>query len=79
MSCKTCKSPRIANVGGKCSDLSWANIPSDDIDYQGYVAIFGDGDYININICLDCGQVQDDFPITREEVKEIFDGDEGDY
>jgi hypothetical protein len=76
--CTKCNSPRIAIVGGKCSDMAWVNIESDNVDYQGYAMIFDNGgDYINIDICLDCGQVQGKFPISRKEIKEIFtDGEE---
>ena len=64
MACKRCKSERVMRVGGKCSDLFSASMEG--LDHQGYVISdigIGGGDYLEFSYCLDCGQIQGDFPI----------------
>ncbi len=63
-----CKSKRIASIAGKTSDcfsLSYLGI-----DKEGYVPYnlgIGGGDYIEFNLCLDCGRIQStDFPINSD-------------
>lgn len=64
--CQRCQSQRVASIVGKCSDCFSADIPADGIDsYQGYALRIEDicgGDYIELEVCLDCGQVQGKFP-----------------
>ena len=63
MKCKECGSESILQLGGKCSDLCWAVFQ--DINKSGYVPNIpnlGGGDYIELKICTDCGQVQGKFP-----------------
>ena len=57
--CDGCSSKRLLAVGGKTSDMFNANFQN--ADYEGYVPNdlgIGGGDYIDIEICLDCGKVQ---------------------
>ncbi len=64
MSCIKCKSDRIANVSSKASDLHWVSIAG--IEKDGYLPSdmgIGGGDYTSFNWCLDCGQIQDKFPL----------------
>jgi len=70
MTCK-CGSNRIAGIHGKCSDLGSVSIPHLDFEHQGYQMDLGvgSGDYIDFELCLDCGQVQDFVPISDEEIK----------
>jgi len=69
MACKRCQSPRIADITAKCSDLCFVSIPGYS-EHDGYVPSFlGGGDYVRLNICLECGQVQQDFPITDEDLE----------
>jgi len=69
MTCKRCQSPRIADVTAKCSDLCFVSIPGFS-EHDGYVPSFlGGGDYVRLSICLECGQVQQDFPITDEQLE----------
>jgi hypothetical protein len=66
MPCQKCGSERVANIGGKCSDMAHVSIPSEDYDHHGYMPdlpSIGSGDYIDVLICLDCGQTQGSFPI----------------
>jgi hypothetical protein len=71
MKCK-CKSERILSVSGKCSDIGSVSIGSQ--KKEGYVPYdmgIGGGDYIEFNVCLDCGQMQGTWPlpITKLENK----------
>ncbi len=71
MSCKNCGFERILAVNAKCSDnfTMWFN----NNEYRGYVpkdAEIGGGDYIKLEYCLDCGQIQGDFPVDRLEIED---------
>jgi hypothetical protein len=63
--CK-CGSNRIICVGGKCSDLFSASFGN--AVYDGYVLDgigIGGGDYMEFDYCLECGQIQGEFPVTN--------------
>ena len=67
MSCKQCNSERVASVMGKCSDLFNAQL--DEKEYEGYVPHdmgIGGGDEVQFDYCLDCGQIQGNFPVNPE-------------
>ena len=75
MKCQRCESTRLAGVNAKCSDLCQF------IDHQGgrdrdyYVPEqvgVGGGDYVEFDYCLDCGQIQGQFPIPQEKVDAFF-------
>lgn len=82
MICKNCNSNRVASVNAKCSDCCGVNLG--DVSHEGYVPEglgIGGGDYIDFSFCLDCGQLQGNFPlasaeieknITDEQVEEFF-------
>lgn len=59
-----CKSERILTVRAKCNDMfSWE---VDDQECHGYVPRdlgIGGGDYVKFQLCLNCGQLQGEFPI----------------
>ena len=69
--CFKCGSDRVASIQGKSSDLS-------DFGYQGwehsgylpYVDNICGGDYIEFSVCLECGQVQGNFPVSDEGINE---------
>jgi len=64
MSCQRCKSERIASISSKSSDLNYIELG--DREHNGYVPGdlgIGGGDYIQFNWCLDCGQIQGEFPV----------------
>jgi len=83
MKCSRCESERVAEVGGKCSDMFSAELG--DSSHQGYVPDdlgIGGGDYLEFSFCLDCGQLQGKFPlppaaiekqISDSQVAEFFD------
>ena len=73
MKCSKCGSSRIFEVSAKCSDLFHGNIRT--IEFDSYVPNnlgIGGGDYVEIDLCLDCGQAQGDWPVSlcKEEKKE---------
>lgn len=64
MECQRCGSARVLSAQGKCSDLCFARI-GDGPEHDGYVPKglgIGAGDNIDIDLCLDCGQAQGEFP-----------------
>ena len=83
MTCK-CGSERILSVNAKCSDLCATSyfIRHADDDEQieeiggcGYVPdlkAIGGGDYIDIEICLDCGTLQGFETLSDEVVREAI-------
>ena len=76
MICQKCNSERIMSVNGKTSDLF--SCDGDGHDHNGYVPqgmVIGDGgygDYIQFSYCLDCGQIQGQFPISKAAVTEAI-------
>lgn len=72
MNCQQCNSSRIISISAKCSDLCSITYPngvnaSYSRNARGYVPEIeniGSGDYIKIQVCLECGQVQGKFPVT---------------
>ena len=73
MSCQRCKSDRILHIHGKCSDMF-------DMEYKGvsgngyvpknlFFGIDGYGDYVEMDFCLECGQIQSKFPVSESAVK----------
>ncbi len=65
MACQRCKSEKILKIVAKCSDMFNA-IHSDGREYEGYIPSdlgIGGSDYLDFDYCLDCGQIQEEFPI----------------
>ena len=67
MTCQRCKSDRVARINVKCSDLCFTDIPSEGISSDGYAPripyVTGPNeDYVDFSVCLDCGQMQGEFP-----------------
>ena len=72
MACQKCGSERIAGVSGKTSDRCDFSIDSKDIHHDGYVPHdvgLGGGDYIEFDYCLDCGQMQGEWPLPLCELE----------
>jgi hypothetical protein len=70
MNCQRCKSNRVAEVRAKSSDMNSVSL-SGKTDH-GYVPGdmgIGGGDYVEFNWCLDCGQIQDTFPVGKCEME----------
>jgi len=70
--CQQCQGQRIVTCGGKVSDLFWANIA--DRDYNGYVptdmGLGDDIDYISLDYCLACGQMQGSWPLKPTKLEQ---------
>lgn len=68
--CK-CGSTRTMSIFAKHSDLAGLNIPHLNIEHHGYMPYLENGlggDDLTLEICMDCGQIQDWEPITDEMV-----------
>lgn len=67
MKCSTCDGEKIVKISAKCSDMFSMSCISEGLsDYCGYVPDdmgIGGGDYIEFSYCLDCGQMQGNFPV----------------
>jgi len=73
MVCSNCKSGRLILICGKTSDLF--SMRYKDKVYDGYVPSdlnIGSGDYIEFSYCLNCGKIQDDFPVKESIVNKSF-------
>jgi hypothetical protein len=60
----------VLDASGKCSDCFGCSIG--DSEHDGYVPEdigLGGGDYIDIKICLNCGQVQGKFPLPKSKLE----------
>lgn len=70
MKCQRCGSERILNAGGKSSDCNSGDIAGK--EFEGYIPYglgIGGGDYYNISLCLQCGQLQGEFPLAKSELE----------
>ena len=59
--CDGCKSDRIITFTGKCRCSDMFTAEYNNVEYMDYVPRdlgIGGGDYIKINLCLECGKVQ---------------------
>jgi hypothetical protein len=66
MSCQRCNSDRIVEINSKSSDCNFVDFQG--AEYNGYVPNdlgIGGGDYIRFKYCLDCGQIQGNFPLPE--------------
>jgi hypothetical protein len=73
MKCQRCGSERILFAQGKCSDLCFARIGNSSKEHDGYVPKglgIGGGDEIEVDVCLDCGQLQGQWPVPKHELEE---------
>ena len=64
-SCQRCKSNRLLMAGGKTSDMSYYSLG--EREHHGYNLpvknISRGGDYLDIVVCLECGQLQGKWPV----------------
>jgi len=59
MECENCNSDRILQISAKCNDM--CSLVFKSVEYNGYVpneSKIGGGDYIELDICLECGIAQ---------------------
>ena len=60
-----CGSARILSVSGKTSDGCCMDYG--DVQYDGYIPSglnLGHGDYLEFDLCLECGHIKGTFPIS---------------
>ena len=80
MSCQTCQRcehDTVMSVCGKTSVMFSAQYQ--DSEYDGYVLngfniSDGSGDYIQFKMCINCGQIQGQFPILKKYIAQAFKG-----
>lgn len=66
MSCLKCNSDRLAKINAKCSDCCFVEVKG--FQNSGYVPRdmnIGGGDCITFTYCMDCGQMQDNWPLAE--------------
>jgi len=68
MKCQNCGSNRILFISGKTNDMCYSQYK--EWEYDGYVPDdisleYNDGDYLEINFCLECCQIQGDWPAVE--------------
>ena len=72
--CRRCGSPRLARILGHCSDM--CSIDLGGKHTHGYVPRdlgIGGGDDVHFLYCLDCGQIQGQFPLPPSGIEEGHD------
>lgn len=76
--CISCGKKRLAKIGAKCDDNCAVAVggrakhgyaPSD-------MELGPGGDYVIFRYCLDCGQIQGDFPLNQTELEAVAEEDE---
>ena len=69
--CQKCNSERVIEVYSHASDLHSVSIPHMDYEqdsgYMPYIDNIGGGDDLSFFICLECGQVQGNWPVNDPE------------
>lgn len=72
MSCQNCQSNRILTLSSKASDLHhWS---CGNRSCEGYLPdefndFLGSGDYVSLNVCLDCGRLAGQFPVPELDIE----------
>lgn len=60
-----CDSDRVVYINAKSSDLNFVEFKNKKQDgYMPDIKNVGGGDYVDPNICLECGKVQGTFPVS---------------
>lgn len=68
MECQRCKKSAMIHIQGKCDDKFTAqlgNVYGYGPDYVPDNIGIGKGDYIEFSYCAECGQIQGEFPVTK--------------
>ncbi len=64
MNCQKCNSDRVLGVSAKAKDMHHYSFKNETID-QTYALNFNSyGDYTEFKVCMDCGQMQGEFPMV---------------
>lgn len=73
-SCQRCKSERVATMEARCDDNCSVSINKSFRTINDYVPkglAVGEDDHIAFSWCLDCGQIQDTFPLPQAALEDI--------
>lgn len=71
--CQKCQGTKILFISAKCNDLCFSRLGESERDGGvPYEFNIGGGDYLEMRICLDCGQAQGKFPIPEEAITKAF-------
>jgi hypothetical protein len=67
--CQRCNSNRLLRVSAKSGDCNALEFHNNNTihDYVPYDLGLGGGDYVKFTVCLDCGQMQGEFPLPPAE------------
>jgi len=64
MECQSCKSERLADVTAKCNDMCMFSVGGKESDDYAPIDVgLGGGSYVDFCYCLDCGQMQGEWPV----------------
>lgn len=73
MTCQRCSSERVASINGKTADLCHISLGTkNDSDYVPEDMNIGSGDYLKFQYCLDCGQIQGEWPLPQVKLEEDY-------
>lgn len=79
--CQQCESTRLATISAKCSDMCSAGVQGGWSQEEGYVPSrmgIGSGEYIEIEWCLNCGQIRGKWPMQKTGFEDLFGDPPGD-
>jgi len=74
--CQRCNSKRVYSVSAHCRDL--CIVTHADHEHEGYVPDdlgIGGGDDVEIDVCLDCGQLQGTWPLPTTDIERKTNGE----
>jgi hypothetical protein len=75
MSCQRCNSKRILRINAKTADRCFAYYNGNERDgYAPEIPGLGGDDYIEFQVCLDCGQMRGTWPVDDAVVAKAFGG-----
>ena len=66
MNCQRCNSDRVLNLNARHKDMYTERFKG--IELSGYAMTFpwdSSGDHTELDVCLECGQTQGDFPLEH--------------
>lgn len=74
MNCLHCSSTRIVSISSKSVDLNFISYKG--VEGDGYVPDFIGkwGDYVEFKLCIECGRIQDNFPLDDDVVISQIEG-----
>lgn len=75
MACK-CGSSRLLSISGRTGDECYVLYSNTGrLENNGYVPLglgIGGGDYLEFDVCVDCGTLQTNFPISEETIQQAL-------